>query len=197
MAIRLKVEWSGLDEIQKVLKLLPLDVQDSVMKSTHKKAAQPLIAQAIQNAPLGDANKRRLNGRYNKRGARTVPLKDSIKAVSGGSIQKSGEIGAVRIGALRRQPYRAYHAGLVEFGSKPGGRPPGGWYAQMQRRLKQFLSRASGKKGAWKNGGRTVMPSNPFMERSWNATKDVVLNAIGKITGDRITATLKRNLRKK
>jgi hypothetical protein len=197
MAIRIKVQWSGLDEIQKTLKLLPLDVQDSVMKSTHKKAAQPLVAFASNRAPLGDADKRRRNGKYNKTGPRTVPLKDSIKAVSGGSIQKTGEVGVVRVGALRRKPYKAYHAGLVEFGSKPGGRPPGGWYAQMQRRLKQFLSRASGKKGAWKNGGRTVMPANPFMEDSWKATKDVVLNAIGKITGDRITATLKRNLRKK
>jgi HK97 gp10 family phage protein len=189
MAVKITLQVLGLKELDELFKSMPLDVQDKILKEAHKRAAKPLINQASSNAPLGDPIKRQKNGKYAKGGARAVPLKESIKAVSGGSPRRTGDLGVTRVGALRRSPYRAYHAGLVEFGTRPGGRNPGGWYAEMQRKLK-----AIGK--TWKNGGKTVMKPNNFMGRAWDSTRDEVIDSISSFVAQRINARIKRFVRK-
>jgi HK97 gp10 family phage protein len=189
MAVKITLQVLGLKELDELFKSMPLDVQDKVLKEAHKRAAKPLIAQASQNAPLGDATKRQKNGKYNKTGARTVPLKQSIKAVSGGSPQRTGDIGVTRVGALRRAPYKAYHAGLVEFGTRPGGRNPGGWYLEMQKKFGSVFK-------SWKNGGKTVMKPNPFMQKAWASTQNQVVKSITDIVGQRIQARIRRFVKK-
>jgi HK97 gp10 family phage protein len=167
----------GAKEAQEFFRKLPLEFQDRVMKAAHTAALKPMRERAAQLAPEGPAKQRQRAKQPRKK------LKESIKTVSGGSLRRTGEVGLVRTGALRRSPYRAYHAGFVEFGTGP--RKPGGWYADMIKRgslLKQ-----------WK---KPKMPAKPFMGPAIEQTRDQVRASVSSFVDKKTIALMKRLLKK-
>jgi hypothetical protein len=177
MAIRIDIRTYGVKELENLFRRMPLDFKDSIYKEAHRKALKPTAADAIGRVPVQNAAERAYKTRYDKGGVRTVPLQDSIKIVKGGSPQKTGEIGLVRVGALRRRPYRAFHAPLVEFGSK-GIRKAGGWYAKLGFKTQR------------------PMPRKAFMRPAWDATKDKVLNSIAGFVTQRVNARIRKEVRR-
>lgn len=160
----------GEKEITDFFRLLPIELTDRVMTAAHKDAAKPLIEQARQNAPLGPAKQRARAKRPRK------PLRESIRAVSGGSFKRTNEVGLIHIAALRKNPYGAFHAGLVEFGTK--NRPPGGWYAKFP------------------NAHKTSSKAIPFMKEAYDAKIGEVRNRINDSIGKKVVALMKRTVRK-
>jgi hypothetical protein len=178
MALKVDIKIYGVKELQRLFARMPLDFQDKVFKEANKRALKPTLANASARVPVQDAVERAKKTRYDAGGVRTVPLRDSIKAVSGGNPIKTGEVGLVRAGALRRKPYRAFHAPLVEFGSK-GIRKAGGWYAKLGFKTQK------------------PMPRTGFMRPAWEDTKDQVLNSIEGFVRDRINARIKKEVKRK
>lgn len=93
------VTFTGVKQIDAVLKNMPLALTHSVMSAAHAQAAKPLVAKAKLLAPEGP----------------TGNLVDSIGIVKS-SFKRATEIGEVRVGPRRR---KAPHAHLVEYGTKP------------------------------------------------------------------------------
>lgn len=152
----MKLSFSGVKEVDEKLRRLPLEFQHKIMLSVHHQAAKPMVEEIKQNAPVG----------------RTGNLKKSIGSVSLGTPKRTGEIGAVIVGARMRSGYKGYHAHLVEFGTKP--RKPGGWYAKF------------------KNAKHTVMPAKPFFEPAYDRTKDEVISRISKAVVDKMYSYFRR-----
>jgi hypothetical protein len=177
MALRISIRTYGAKELEGLFKRMPLDFTDSVYKEAHRKALKPTVSAASALAPIQNAAERAYKTRFDVGGVRTVPLKDSIKIVKGGSPEKTGEIGLVRAGALRRRPYRAFHAPLVEFGSR-GTRKAGGWYANLGFKT-QF-----------------PMPRKAFMRPAWESTRTQVLNSIAGFVTQRVNARIRKEVRR-
>lgn len=97
MSVKLSV--TGLKEIDSVLKGLPNQLQDRVLKNAHADAAKVLIRDAQATAPMG----------------KTGNLKKSI-GVERISIKKTNELGLIRVGPRRKGGYKGFHGHLVEFG---------------------------------------------------------------------------------
>lgn len=98
MSVKLSV--TGVKEIDAVLKGMPLQLQDRVLKTAHADAAKPLVQVATTLAPLG----------------KTGNLKRSI-GVERISMKKIDAIGLVQVGPRRRSGYKGIHGHLVEFGT--------------------------------------------------------------------------------
>lgn len=99
MSSGVSISVTGVKEIDAVLKGLPLQFQDRVLKAAHADAAKPLITAAQGLAPVG----------------KTGNLKRSI-GVERISLKKTNEVGLVRVGPRRRGGYKGFHAHLIEFG---------------------------------------------------------------------------------
>ncbi len=98
-----KLSFTGLKEIDEILRGLPNEVNHRIMGAAHADAAKPLIEVA-----------------QSKIKNKTGNLKKSIGPEKI-SIQKSNSIGAVVVGPRRRRGYRGFHGHLVEYGHRKGG----------------------------------------------------------------------------
>lgn len=94
-----KVSVTGLKEIDQVLKGLPSQLQDRVLKTAHADAAKPLIQLAKQLVPKG----------------KTGNLEKSI-GVERISMKKTDAIGLVLVGPRRRGGNKGFHGHLIEYG---------------------------------------------------------------------------------
>lgn len=97
MSVKLSI--TGFKEIDSVIKGLPKQLQDRVLKNAHADAAKVLIRDAQSTAPLG----------------KTGNLRKSI-GVERISIKKTNELGLIRVGPRRKGGYKGFHGHLVEFG---------------------------------------------------------------------------------
>lgn len=93
------ISVTGIREIDAVLKGLPRQMQDSILKSAHADAAKPLIDTAKQIVPVG----------------KTKNLQTSI-GVERISIKKTNEVGLIQVGPRRKSGYKGFHGHLIEFG---------------------------------------------------------------------------------
>jgi HK97 gp10 family phage protein len=173
----------GAVEAQRFFRQLPLQFQDRVLKAAFREASKPVADDASRRAPMQPATERLKKTRKAKGGVRTVPLKQSIKTVSGGSINRTGALGTTRTGALRRKPYRAFHAQFNEFGTGP--RKPGGWYAELIKRSKMTRMWTQPK-----------MPRQPFMEPAIQSKKPMVIKSVQQFVDKKTVALMKRLLKK-
>lgn len=93
------ISTTGVKEIDAVLKGLPAQLQDRVLKTAHADAAKPLVQLAKQIVPKG----------------KTGNLEKSI-GVERISMRKTDEIGLVYIGPRRKGGNRGFHGHLIEYG---------------------------------------------------------------------------------
>ena len=184
MAIKIKVRWIGDKEAKEFFANLDLAVTDRVLKSAGKKAVEPVRQEAIRLAPLGDPIAR------SKLKIPRKPIKESIKTISTGSVRRSGgAIGAVSVGALRKNPYRAFHANFLEqYRFSMPGRKPGGWYAEL---IKRNLMRGNNKQ--WK---KPPMPPRKFVQPAIASKRNEVINRYASEVDASIKRLMKRYLRK-
>lgn len=94
-----KISVTGLKEIDQVIKGLPSQIQDRVLKTAHADAAKPLISIAKQLVPKG----------------KTGNLEQSI-GIERVSMRKTDEIGLVLVGPRRRGGNKGFHGHLIEYG---------------------------------------------------------------------------------
>jgi hypothetical protein len=99
--MKVKLSVTGLNQIDDVVKKLPLALSHSVLSSAHAEAAKPLVLAEQLLAPEGP----------------TGNLVDSIGVVRT-SVKKANHVGEVKVGPRRRGRYRGGHAHLVEYGTK-------------------------------------------------------------------------------
>lgn len=92
------ISVTGLKEIDKVLRGLPVQLQDRVLKTAHADAAKPLISAAKSIVHVKTGN-----------------LQKSIGVVRT-SLKKTGEVGLVQVGPRRGGGNKGYHAHLIEYG---------------------------------------------------------------------------------
>lgn len=95
----LKVSFTGVKEIDAVLRGMPILLSDKVLAQAHSDAAFPLVAKAHLLAPVG----------------KTGNLADSIGVVKVG-ISRGGNVGQVSVGPRRGGGHRGYHGHLIEYG---------------------------------------------------------------------------------
>lgn len=96
MSVKLSV--TGLKEIDDVLRGMPLQLQDRVLKTAHADAAKPLIDTAQSIVPVGD----------------THNLEKSI-GVERINIKRVDGIGVVQVGPRRRGGFKGFHGHFIEF----------------------------------------------------------------------------------
>lgn len=94
-----KISLTGVKEIDAVLKGMPLQLQDRVLKNAHADAAKALVDTAQSIVPVGE----------------TGNLEKSI-GVERVSIKKVDAIGVVQVGPRRKGGYKGFHGHLIEFG---------------------------------------------------------------------------------
>jgi len=92
------ISITGIHDIDKVLKGLPLQLQDRILKNAHAEAAKPLISTAKNIVAVG----------------KTGNLKNSI-GVERVSMKKTNQIGLVKVGPRRRNGYKGFHGHLIEY----------------------------------------------------------------------------------
>lgn len=97
MSVKLSI--TGIKEIDAVLKGMPLQLQDRVLKTAHTDAAKPLVDTAKSIVPVG----------------KTGNLKDSI-GVERISLKRTNEVGLVAVGPRRKGGKKGFHGHLIEFG---------------------------------------------------------------------------------
>lgn len=147
-----KIRLTGVNEIDRVLKGLPEQLNHKVLQQAHASASKVLVDTAKLTAPEGPTGK----------------LIDSIGVIKP-SYAKAGELGLIEVGP-RRGRYKGNAAHLVEYGTRP-------------RKLKS-------------NGAnRGIMPRRPFMEPSWDKTKDTVLSSINEFLGKALWRFMKRTIK--
>jgi hypothetical protein len=101
------MSFSGVDEIDRVLKGLPLQLTHKILSAAHADAAKPII-------PIAQARvNRRKGGLQNSIGVEKI------------SISKTTELGLVFVGPRRKRGYKGYAGHLVEFGHKIAGKKGG------------------------------------------------------------------------
>jgi HK97 gp10 family phage protein len=96
MSVKLSI--TGFKEIDSVLKGLPNQLQDRVLKNAHADAAKVLVRDAQNSAPVKTGNLRKSIG---------------VERIS---IKKTNSVGLVRIGPRRKGGFKGFHGHLVEFG---------------------------------------------------------------------------------
>jgi len=163
----MKLSLSGIKEVDAKMRTLPLALQHKIMLSVHHEAAKPMVDNIRNNTPVSTKG-RMLRGKWITPGG----LEKSIGSVSIGTPARTGEIGAVAVGARINSGYKGYHAHLVEFGTK--GRKPGGWYAKF------------------KNPHKTIMPAHPFIEPAFERTKAKVAARIAQAVVDKMYSHFRR-----
>lgn len=94
-----KISVTGLAEIDKVVKGLPLQLQDKVLMQAHADAAKPLVLMAKELVPKG----------------KTHNLEKSIGVEKVG-IKRTDQVGLVLVGPRRRGGNRGFHGHLIEYG---------------------------------------------------------------------------------
>lgn len=99
MDVRLRL--TGHQDVDKVLKGLPLQVNHKVLQAAHTSAAKVLVTAEKLSAPEGPTGR----------------LIDSIGVVKT-PIKKAGALGEIHVGA-RRGRYKGHAAHLVEYGTGP------------------------------------------------------------------------------
>lgn len=97
MSVNISV--TGLKEIDDVLKGLPLQFQDRVLKQAHSDAAKPLVEAAKSIVPVGQ----------------TGNLQKSIGVVKT-NLKKSGVVGLVQVGPRRGGGNKGFHGHFIEYG---------------------------------------------------------------------------------
>lgn len=99
MDVRLRL--TGHEDVDKVLRGLPLQVNHKVLQTAHASAAKILVDTEKLMAPEGPTGR----------------LIDSIGVIKT-PIAKSGALGEINVGP-RRGRYKGYAAHLVEYGTRP------------------------------------------------------------------------------
>lgn len=94
-----KISVTGLKEIDQVVKGLPLQLQDRVLKAAHADAAKPLLMIAKEKVPKG----------------KTHNLERSI-GVERVNLNRTDQVGLVLVGPRRRGGNKGYHGHLIEYG---------------------------------------------------------------------------------
>ncbi len=94
-----KISVTGLKEIDDVIKGLPLQLQDRVLKTAHADAAKIGVQRAKELAPKG----------------KTGNLIQSI-GVERVSMKRTNEVGLVQYGPRKRGGYKGFHGHLIEYG---------------------------------------------------------------------------------
>ena len=94
-----KISITGLKEIDEVVKGLPLQIQDRVLKTAHADAAKVGVQAAKAMAPKG----------------KTMNLVNSI-GVERVSLKRTNEVGLVQYGPRKRGGYKGFHGHFIEFG---------------------------------------------------------------------------------
>tara|TARA_R110000868_G_scaffold96848_3_gene266354 strand:+ start:1571 stop:1999 length:429 start_codon:yes stop_codon:yes gene_type:complete len=92
------ISVTGLKEIDKVLRGLPDQLQDRVLKNAHTDAAKPLISAAKSIVHVKTGN-----------------LQKSIGVVRT-SLKKTGAVGLVQVGPRRGGGNKGFHGHLIEYG---------------------------------------------------------------------------------
>jgi HK97 gp10 family phage protein len=110
----IKVSFTGVKEIDAVLKGLPLQLNHKIMGQAHADAAKPLIDRAKLLAPEGP----------------TGNLVDSIGVEKTG-FAKATEIGQVAAGPRRGGRNKGYAGHLVEYGTKARFNKRGAYRGKM------------------------------------------------------------------
>lgn len=95
----MNVKFTGVREIDEVLKGLPRQVNDRLLRRAHTLAAAPLVLKEKQTAP-----------RF-----KTRNLKESIGIIK---ASRNKELGAIAVGPRRKGIYKGHAAHLVEYGTK-------------------------------------------------------------------------------
>jgi len=93
------ISVTGYKEIDLVLRSLPKELSDKVLKQAHSDAAIPLVNAAHFLAPVG----------------KTGNLADSIGVEKIG-IARGGSIGQVNVGPRRKGGFKGFHGHLIEYG---------------------------------------------------------------------------------
>jgi hypothetical protein len=99
--MKVALSITGLQEIDAVLRGLPLLYTHKVLQAAHADAAKPMVEREHRLAPVGNTGR----------------LADSIGIVKP-SFSKSGVLGEVIVGP-RRGRFGGQHAHFPEFGTKP------------------------------------------------------------------------------
>lgn len=94
------IKITGIDEIDKVLRGLPSQVNHQIMSNAHADSAKPLIA-------LAKVLVRKKTGN----------LADSI-GVKRTNLKRTGLVGLVQVGPLRGGGKKGYNAHLIEYGHR-------------------------------------------------------------------------------
>jgi HK97 gp10 family phage protein len=92
------ISLTGLKEIDKVLRGIPDQLQDRVLKNAHADAAKPLISAAKSIVHVKTGN-----------------LQKSIGVVRT-SLKKTGQVGLVQVGPRRGGGNKGFHGHLIEYG---------------------------------------------------------------------------------
>ncbi len=93
-----KISVTGLKEIDDVIKGLPSQVQDRVLKTAHADAAKIGVEAAKALVPVKSGN-----------------LKNSI-GIERVSMKRTNEVGLVQYGPRRRNGNKGFHGHLIEYG---------------------------------------------------------------------------------
>ncbi len=97
----MNVTLTGVKEIDRCLRKLPLELSHSILGSAHAAAAKPLVEKEKLLAPEGP----------------TGNLVDSIGVVKT-PLKKANEVGEVVVGPRRKGQHKGFAGHLVEFGTK-------------------------------------------------------------------------------
>lgn len=101
--MNVKLSISGVEEIDRVLRGLPLQVSHKILGQAHAEAAKPIIPAA--QSKIKD---------------RTGNLRASI-GVEKIALRKATAVGLVYVGPRRKRGYKGFHGHLVEFGHRARG----------------------------------------------------------------------------
>lgn len=94
-----KISVTGLKEIDEVVKGLPLQLQDRVLKTAHADAAKVGVDAAKLMAPKG----------------KTMNLVNSI-GIERVSLKRTNEVGLVQYGPRKRGGFKGFHGHFIEYG---------------------------------------------------------------------------------
>lgn len=92
-----KISVTGIKQIDEVIKGLPIQVKDRVLKTAHADAAKIGVEAAKAMVPVKSAN-----------------LKNSI-GIERVSMKRTNEVGLVQYGPRRRNGNKGFHGHLIEY----------------------------------------------------------------------------------
>jgi HK97 gp10 family phage protein len=115
--MQVKLSLSGVKEIDRVLKGLPLEMSHKVLGQAHADAAKPLVEKAKLLAPEGP----------------TGNLVDSI-GTEKENIQRATVIGQVQAGPRRSRRHKGHAGHLVEYGTRERKNKSGAGRGKMSKK---------------------------------------------------------------